>query len=33
MTAKELTQELQKPEPNSKIVIRGYEDGFNDIKI
>lgn len=31
MTAKELIIELQKLAPNTKVVIRGYEDGYNDI--
>jgi len=32
MTAKELIQKLQQLEPDTQIVIRGYEDGFNDIR-
>lgn len=31
MTAKELIIELQKLSPETKIVVRGYEDGYNDI--
>lgn len=31
MTAKELIIELQKIAPDTKIVVRGYEDGYNDI--
>jgi hypothetical protein len=31
MTAKELIEELGKIPPETRIVIRGYEDGFNDI--
>ncbi len=31
MTASELINELQKLSPDTKIVIRGYEDGYNDI--
>lgn len=31
MTAEELIQELQKLAPETQIVIRGYEDGFNNI--
>jgi len=31
MTAKELIQHLQQLQPDTKIVIRGYEDGYNDI--
>lgn len=32
MTAKKLIQKLQKLQPDTKIVIRGYEDGYNDIQ-
>ena len=32
MTAKELIQKLQKLPPDTRIVIRGYEDGYNDIQ-
>ena len=32
MTAKELIQKLQEVAPETQIVIRGYEDGFNDIQ-
>jgi len=31
MTAAELIQSLQQLNPETKIVIRGYEDGYNDI--
>ena len=31
MTAAELIKELQKLSPDIKIVIKGYEDGYNDI--
>lgn len=31
MTADELIQHLQKLAPDTQIVIRGYEDGFNNI--
>lgn len=31
MTASELIQQLQSLPPDSKIVVRGYEDGYNDI--
>lgn len=31
MTAQELIQHLQTLPPDTKIVIRGYEDGYNDI--
>jgi len=31
MTAQELIEKLQTLPPNTKIVVRGYEDGFNDI--
>lgn len=31
MTALELIQQLQTLPPNTKIVVRGYEDGYNDI--
>lgn len=31
MTAKELIQHLQTLPPDTKIVVRGYEDGYNDI--
>lgn len=31
MTASELISELQKLSPDTKIVVRGYEDGYNDI--
>jgi hypothetical protein len=31
MTAKELILKLQQLEPDTKIVVRGYEDGYNDI--
>ena len=31
MTASELIQQLKALPPDTKIVIRGYEDGYNDI--
>ena len=31
MTAKELITQLQTLAPETKIVVRGYEDGYNDI--
>lgn len=31
MTAKELIHLLQELPPETKIVVRGYEDGYNDI--
>ena len=31
MTAKELIRELQQLAPDTHIIIRGYEDGYNDI--
>ncbi len=31
MTASELINELQKLSPDTTIVVRGYEDGYNDI--
>lgn len=31
MTAHELIQNLQTLPPNTKVVVRGYEDGYNDI--
>lgn len=31
MTANELIQHLQQLPPDTRIVIRGYEDGYNDI--
>ena len=31
MTAAELILELQKLKPDMRIVIRGYENGYNDI--
>lgn len=31
MTAQQLIQHLQQLHPNTKIVVRGYEDGYNDI--
>ena len=31
MTAQELIQLLQALPPHTKIVVRGYEDGYNDI--
>ena len=32
MTAKELVTLLQAQPPEIKVVIRGYEDGYNDIQ-
>jgi hypothetical protein len=31
MTAQELIQLLQTLPPHTKMVVRGYEDGYNDI--
>ena len=31
MIAQELIQHLKTLPPNTKIVVRGYEDGYNDI--
>jgi hypothetical protein len=31
MTAQELILQLQTLSPETKIVVRGYEDGYNDI--
>ena len=31
MTAQELIKHLQALPPNTKVVVRGYEDGYNDI--
>ena len=31
MTAHELIKQLQTIAPETKIVVRGYEDGYNDI--
>lgn len=31
MTAQELIKHLQTLPPTTKIVVRGYEDGYNDI--
>jgi hypothetical protein len=31
MTAQELIHQLQTLPPHTKIVVRGYEDGFNNI--
>ena len=31
MTVEELIQHLQSLPPNAKVVVRGYEDGYNDI--
>ncbi len=31
MTAQQLIQLLQNYPPTTKIVVRGYEDGYNDI--
>ncbi|MEI6139295.1 MAG: hypothetical protein WCP85_08520 [Mariniphaga sp.] len=31
MTAQELITQLQTLPPDTKVVIRGYEDGYNDI--
>ncbi len=32
MTAKELIDLLQEQPPEIKVVIRGYEEGYNDIR-
>ena len=31
MTASELIQKLKDIHPDTKIVVRGYEDGYNDV--
>jgi len=31
MTASELIKELEKLSPDTKMVVRCYEDGYNDI--
>lgn len=31
MTAAELIQQLQTFPPQTKVMVRGYEDGYNDI--
>lgn len=31
MTVKELICELEKMPPEMKVVVRGYENGFNDV--
>ena len=31
MTTTELIQQLQSLPPETKVVVRGYEDGYNDI--
>lgn len=31
MTAQELINHLQNLPPETKVVVRGYEDGYNDI--
>ena len=31
MTVSELINELQNFAPDTKVVVRGYEDGYNDI--
>ena len=31
MTAAELIQQLQQLPPQTTVVVRGYEDGYNDI--
>ena len=32
MTAQELINHLQNLPPETKVVVRGYEDGYNDIQ-
>jgi hypothetical protein len=32
MTAAELIEHLMRVHPDTKIVVRGYEDGYNDIQ-
>ncbi|MGN6195006.1 MAG: hypothetical protein ACTHOB_08705 [Ginsengibacter sp.] len=32
MNAKELILKLQQLDPSTKVVVRGYEDGYNDIE-
>jgi hypothetical protein len=31
MNAKDLILKLQQLDPDTKVVVRGYEDGYNDI--
>lgn len=31
MTVQELIQQLETLPPDTKVVVRGYEDGYNDI--
>jgi len=31
MTVQELIQHLEKLDPNTRVIIRGYEGGYNDI--
>ncbi|MGN6531904.1 MAG: hypothetical protein ACTHK0_09150 [Ginsengibacter sp.] len=31
MTARELILKLQQLDPETKVVVRGYEDGYNDV--
>ncbi len=33
MTIKELIETLSKFDPDTPVVIRGYEDGYNDVSI
>ncbi|HXR83388.1 MAG TPA: hypothetical protein VN722_03700 [Hanamia sp.] len=32
MTARELILKLQQLDPEARVVVRGYEDGYNDIE-
>ena len=31
MTIQELIQKLSQYDPNTRVIVRGYEDGFNDV--
>jgi len=33
MTANELIQQLQHLPPDTKILVRGYEGGYNDVQV
>lgn len=32
MNVSELIQKLQTLDPNQRVVLRGYEDGYNDVR-
>ena len=32
MTIKELIQQLQQHDPNTRVVLRGYEEGIDDLE-